>query len=122
MRRLVAFGGVSLVWFVLWLAPNVASAAFTQCPRVANDASCQYLITVTESETTVELDPTQGPYEGIEDALIGVQNNSGKPLSSLPLSAESNLFGFENDGLCSPDFSGATAGPAAPGCVVLHEN
>jgi hypothetical protein len=121
MRRLVALGAASLVSCVLWIAPQGASAAFTQCPAVGNDASCQYLITVTESETTVENDSSQGPYDGIEDALIGVQNNTGKSLSSLPLSAESSLFGFENDGVCSPDTSGAT-GPVAPGCKVLHLN
>jgi hypothetical protein len=123
MRRVVVgLSAVSLAVCVLWLAPGGASAAFTQCPPVGNDASCQYLITVGETENSVEADPGQGPYDGIEDSLIGVQNNSGKPISSLPISAESNLFGFENDGLCSPDFSGGTSGPAAPGCVVLAFN
>jgi hypothetical protein len=124
MRRLavVALSACSLAIVGLGLAPGAASAAFTQCPAVGNDTSCQYLITVGETENSVEADPAQGPYDGVEDSLIGVQNNSGKPLSSLPISAESNLFGFENDGICSPDTSGGSTGPAAPGCVLLAFN
>ncbi len=117
MRRFVALGAVSLVSSILALAPSSASAAFTQCPAVDKDTSCQFLFTVTDTETTVESDPTQGPFEGIEDALIGVQNNSSKPISSLPVSAEAPLFGFENDGICSPGEP-----PTAPGCVILTYN
>ena len=38
-------------------------------------------------------------------------------VSSIPLSAENSLFGFERDGLCSPG-----SPPIAPGCVVLPKN
>src|SRR5258708_35089348 len=102
MQRLVALGAVSLVSSIFALAPSGASAVFTQCPAVDRDTSCQFLFTITDTETTVESDPSQGPYEGVEDALIGVQNNSTKPISSLPISAEAPLFGFESDGICSP--------------------
>ncbi len=105
---LIAFGGIGA---------TSASAAFTQCPPVDLNSGCQFLITVTDSETTVESDPTQGPYEGADDALIGIQNNSSKTIASLPLSAEDELFGFENDGICSPGGE-----PLPPGCVVLPEN
>jgi hypothetical protein len=117
MRRLVALGAVSLVSSILALAPSGASAAFTQCPPVYRDTSCQFLFTVTDSETSVEADPTQGPYEGIEDALIGVQNNSSKAISSLPISAEAPLFGFEIDGICTPGEP-----PVPSGCQVLTYN
>jgi hypothetical protein len=60
-------------------------------------------------------DPTQQPYEGSDDSLIGVKNSSSKAIAALPLSAPS-LFGFEADGICNPIISGVT-GPVAPGCV-----
>jgi len=88
-------------------------AQFTQCPPVYLDSGCQYLITVNSGTETVTQDTTQGPYEGADDSLIGVQNNSSSPVSELPLSVpSSDLFGFEGDGLCDPG-----AAPVPAGCV-----
>lgn len=115
MRRFALSGATSLALLIVCLAPSAASAAFTQCPAVELDTSCQFLVTVTDTETTVAGDPAQGPYEGADDALIGVQNSSSKPVSSIPLSAEIELFGFEGDGICS-------VSKPAPGCVVLPKD
>jgi hypothetical protein len=43
------------------------------------------------------------PYDGVEDTLIGVQNSSGSPLSSLPLTSSGSpgVFGFDSDGPCT---------------------
>ena len=49
-----------------------APPMFTQCPPVDESSGCQFLITVTNGGETVVQDPNQGPYEGIEDSLIGV--------------------------------------------------
>lgn len=99
------------------LVPSVSDAAFTQCPAVDHDTSCQFLITVTDKGVQVATDPGQGPYDGEDDALIGIQNSSSKAVSSIPLSAENDLFGFDNDGICEPG-----SAPIAPGCVVLFKN
>jgi hypothetical protein len=86
---------------------------FSQCPAVFENSGCQYLITVTNAGNTVQQDPNQGPYEGAEDALIGVVNSSSAPISHMPLSVPgSDLFGFDQDGICNP----GTA-PLPPGCV-----
>ncbi len=88
---------------------------FTQCPPVDQNSGCQFLITVTSNGNTVQTDPNQGPYEGAEDALIGVVNNSSAPISHMPLSvAGSDLFGFDQDGVCNP----GTA-PLPAGCAPL---
>ncbi|HET7050502.1 MAG TPA: hypothetical protein VFI54_19725 [Solirubrobacteraceae bacterium] len=91
---------------------------FTQCPPVRLDSGCALLINVTGAGATILLDSTQGPYEADEDALIGVQNNSSGPISSIPLSVPGagghriDVFGFDQDGLCDP------GGPPVPsGCV-----
>jgi hypothetical protein len=115
MRRIALLGASSLALLIVSIAPSAASAAFTQCPPVELDTGCQFLFTVTNSETTVQSDASQGPYEGADDALIGIVNSSSKPITSLPLSAEDELFGFEFDGIC-------TVSKPAPGCVVLPRN
>jgi hypothetical protein len=106
----------SLIWLVVAFAMDDVAAAqpFTQCPAVNADKSCQYLVTVTDAGQSVAGDATQGPYDGEDDSLIGVQNSSSKAIAALPLSAPpgTELFGFEQDGLCDP---GGT--PVAPGCA-----
>ena len=74
---------------------------------------------VNSGTETVTQDTNQGPYEGADDALIGVQNNSSSPVSELPLSVpNSDLFGFEGDGICDPGGlpvpSGCVPQPGAP--------
>jgi hypothetical protein len=115
MKRLAVLAGACLSLLALLIAPSVASAAFAQCPPVDLNSGCQFLVNATDAGTTVESDPTQGPFEGSDDALIGIVNNSSKPISSIPLSAENELFGFENDGICS-------VSKRAAGCVVLPQN
>jgi hypothetical protein len=117
MRRIAILVGACAALALLCIAPAGASAAFTQCPAVDKDTSCQFLITVTNKGVQVVQDPTQSPYDGEDDALIGIQNSSSKAIASIPLSAENTLFGFESDGLCSPGTP-----PIAPNCAVLTKN
>jgi hypothetical protein len=116
MRRIAVLASVCVALALLCFAPAGASAAFTQCPAVELDSGCQFLVTVTDSEKIVESDPALGPFDpGGDDTLIGIQNNSSKPLSSIAFSAEIELFGFEFDGICQMT-------KPAPGCKVLAKN
>jgi len=101
---------------LLALMPAKADALFPQCPPVAADAGCQYLITLTNGAPSVQQDVTQPAYENSDDSLIGVQNSSSKAIGALPMSSTSALFGFEQDGICNPIIGGVPGGPA-PGCV-----
>jgi len=119
MRRSAVLVLVSLALGVAWLVPSGASAAtYSQCPPVDLDTTgCQFLIVVTNGEKVVEPESGQGSYDsGADDALIGVQNNSSSPISSLPLSAEDELFGFDGDGICDD------AAPFPAGCVVVEKS
>ncbi|HWX96654.1 MAG TPA: Ig-like domain-containing protein [Solirubrobacteraceae bacterium] len=118
MRRLAFLAVACIGLLIAMVGPSVANAAFTQCPAVDLDTGCQFLVNVTDAGTTVESDGTQGPYEGADDALMGIVNNSSKPISSIPLSAENELFGFEFDGICS--VAKRPSGPS--GCKVLPFN
>jgi hypothetical protein len=117
MRRIV-LAILSLATCALCIAPAGASAAaFGQCPPVQKDTGCQFLITVTDSGVTVSEDNTQGPYDGEDDTMVGIQNNSSKTVTSIPISSEEGIFGFDGDGICEPPEE-----PRAPGCVVLPKN
>jgi hypothetical protein len=98
---------------------SVASAAptppFTQCPNVGADTSCHTLIEFNAKEQLKAFnDTTQGPYDNIEDTLLGVQNNSRVPLTQIKISG-ANIFGLDGDGLCAeaivPKPSGCPFGP-----------
>jgi hypothetical protein len=87
------------------------SPPFRECPAIGADQSCGILIYVTSSGATVLSDPSQGPYDGGDDTLVGVVNASGKAISSLSLSSNTGIFGFDGDGICT--YSGW---PAQSGC------
>jgi hypothetical protein len=87
-----------------------SAAAITQCPPVGLDtAGCGILITITSASggnataftVVAASNPTQGPYDGSEDTLVGVQNNSGVTVNSLALSSSTDIFGFDGDGPCT---------------------
>jgi hypothetical protein len=89
-------------------ATAVPTSPFTYCPAVGLDSSCALVIYVTDGGVGVTGDPSQGPYDGVEDTLIGVVNLSSHNVSSLPLAAKTSAFGFDGDGLCN--VSGAPFG------------
>jgi hypothetical protein len=77
-------------------------SANAQCPAVGNDTGCGIVITITNSGASVV--PTgQGPYDGIDDTLIGVVNNSNQPIRVIGLTSavttNGGIFGFDGDGL-----------------------
>ena len=47
---------------------------FTECPAIGSDPSgCQILVVINPGGgISIYADPTEGPYDGSEDALIGV--------------------------------------------------
>ena len=81
------------------------------CPTTANtNSDCGYVITInpgdviTGSLVTVGGSPAN-PYDGNDDALIGVVNNSGSTFTgAIHLSGDGNgggIFGFDGDGICT---------------------
>jgi RHS repeat-associated protein len=77
---------------------------FTECPAVGYDTSCGILVDVTDSGVSVLQDPSQGPYDGGDDTLVGVLNQSSKTLGHLSLGSDSYIFGFDGDGICSYEY------------------
>jgi hypothetical protein len=106
--------GATVAVTALLASTALASAAptppFTECPAVGQDTSCETLI-VIQSDGSLKAynDPSQGPFDGIEDTLVGVLNESSSTVSSVKISGP-DVFGFDGDGICS----GYTPGP--PDC------
>lgn len=88
----------------------LASAGIlAECPAVGVDTGCGILMTITGASggaataftVIAASNPTQGPYDGTEDTLVGVLNSSGVTVNTLTLSSTTDIFGFEGDGPCT---------------------
>jgi len=99
---------------LLCFATYASASSFSQCPAVGNDTSgCELLITVTAVNsagaatafTVTTASPDQGPFDGVEDTLIGIQNNSGSTLTAVTVTGPAGTFGFDGDGACSGGYS-----------------
>jgi hypothetical protein len=100
------------------IPPPPPTPPFTQCPPVGYDTGCAVLIILGPGGTKTTLtDPAQGPFDGVEDTLIGIQNNSGSTVSSFTLTGapppgNPPVFQFDGDGLCS-----GVSSTGAPGFI-----
>ena len=105
---------------VLGLAVPCVLHATSICPAIGDaTAGCDLTLTVTSSGTTVAAGPSfglsGGTYDGSDDTLVGIINNTSSPLSSLDLSSTTNIFGFDGDGLTTFGVSGNTMDPSGYG-------
>ncbi len=74
------------------------SSAANVCPSVGLDTNCGLLLTATGSGVTV-VSTGQPVYDGVEDTLVGFINNTNQVISSLNLQANTDIFGFDGDGI-----------------------
>jgi hypothetical protein len=99
----------------LSIAPFLAAAG-TICPGAGgtgatpytpdNSATgCNTVITIgsTGSLNIAVTDPI--PYDGADDTLVGVVNNSSNTITQISLGG-SDIFGFDGDGICTYAFAG----------------
>ncbi len=76
-----------------------------QCPAIGNDATCGFVITVTDAGVAISAtgQPTyNSPSEGGDfsvGTLIGVINNSSAPVSTLGLGSPLQVFYFTDNGI-----------------------
>ncbi len=68
------------------------------------DTGAATFFTVTSFSTAV----SGNPYDGTEDTLVGIVNNSGQTLNSITLTASDIIFGFDHDGPCGFSPPGGT--------------
>jgi hypothetical protein len=110
---------------ILALFTIFQAQANAQCPPVGADATCGVVITVIQTgnapcpaQGCAAVSFTgQGPYDQIEDTLIGVVNNSNLAINSLRLQSSLPAFALDGDGICGTDpNTGLPFVPAPPGC------
>ncbi|HEV2222174.1 MAG TPA: PEP-CTERM sorting domain-containing protein [Candidatus Acidoferrales bacterium] len=86
-----------------------ASAHAGICPATGLASDCGVQINITAQSGGVGTSLTIGPgpasngnpYDGVEDTLIGITNNSGATVNSVTLTSTTGAFGFDGDGACS---------------------
>src|SRR4051794_417024 len=119
-RRLVSLGLLSAATIVIGAAaPAFATTTptppFTQCPAIGADTTgCGLLLTINADGTITVAESGEGPYDGIDDTLVGVQNNSAVAIPKLSLTGTATTavppFEFDGDGICSGLFTGTPTG------------
>ena len=86
---------------------SITLTAATVCPTTANtNTDCGYIITIGPGGVLSGAPvPNANPYDGSDDALIGVINNSGSTYNgSITLIGSGNgggIFAFDGDGICT---------------------
>jgi hypothetical protein len=68
------------------------------CPAVGADTKCGVILTITDNGSTISF-TGQGPYDGSEDTLVGIVNNSHVAISALRLTSRLDIFGFDGEGI-----------------------
>jgi len=107
---LLALGAV-VAFAVPATATTTPTPPFTQCPAVGADTTgCGLLLTINADGTITVTESGEGPYDGIDDTLVGVQNNSTATIPKLSLTGTTQPFAFDGDGICSGLFTGTPAG------------
>jgi hypothetical protein len=112
------------------LPKNMPTPPFTECPAVGYNTSCSLLINVTPGATdvlqdvnaTTSSDPTPGTYDGDDDTLLGIVNNTSSPISQISLSSSTlPIFGFDGDGICeNPNSTSGLPGLPASDCADVN--
>jgi hypothetical protein len=101
------------------VTPAVTPPSFTECPAIGNDTGCEFLITLPASgPATITQDMNQGPYDGQDDTLVGIVNDTGVPIPSVNLSSSNDIFAFDGDGICSHSFTPFTGSSYCTGSNV----
>jgi hypothetical protein len=101
---------------ILFLLGSCAAWAGSVCPAGTNfshnpdptGTGCNVIITINASGPVTITIPDSSAYDGSDDMLVGVVNNSSGALSSMALTG-TGIFGFELDGICTFTFVGSTS-------------
>jgi hypothetical protein len=111
-------------------APASPTPPFKECPAVGYNTSCSLLIDVEtggisildDPAATLSTDPTPGTYDGADDTLVGIINNTSAPLSQISLSSPTEpIFGFDGDGICAnPNPTSGLPGLPASDCAGVN--
>jgi hypothetical protein len=104
----------SLIAGALVFFSGTASAG--PCPALGNIAAgCNVTITIGPSGVGVVTVNNANPYDGVEDQLVGIVNNTGQTITSITI-AGTGIGGFDGDGGWEPGNGCVAAGSNTFGC------
>jgi len=103
---------------------SIPLAPFHECPQVGASPSCQILVVINpDNSVSVYGDPAISPYDGGDDTLVGVLNQSSKPVDAITVTGPgTGLGGLDGDGLCSYGVANCPFGPTGyegPGTALV---
>ncbi len=103
MKKLLLFA--LLAALPVFAAPcPTATGIFTSGAYTAGGGGCNVVITFNSNGSVTTTIPNANPYDGVEDTLVGVVNNTGSAIASFVLTGTGltpQLFGFDGDGACA---------------------
>ena len=116
---LVVGGGLAIVPAATASAAGAPAPPFTQCPAIGAAPSCEILLVVNpDNSVSVYGDPSVGPFDGSDDTLVGIVNDSTAAVKAVTVSGPgSDLSGFDGDGICSGGYgtwNGSSGCPYGP--------
>jgi hypothetical protein len=93
-----------------------ATATITECPGIGASPGCEILLVVNADNTvSVQGDPSVGPFDGNDDTLVGIINNSTTAVKAVTVSGPSSgLSGFDGDGICSGGYGSWNGSSGCP--------
>jgi hypothetical protein len=107
----------SVVATAVVTGPASASPSGT-CPAVHDATDCGVLVTIAPNGSVSITSPagSGNPYDGNDDTIVGVVNESPATVASITLTSPKDVFAFDGDGICQFAFAAddyCTSLPAA---------
>ncbi|MGA2039065.1 MAG: hypothetical protein ABSH42_07300 [Bryobacteraceae bacterium] len=107
LSRLLIFACAATAAFAQAICPGASGTNnFVHAPD-PTATGCNVVITIAANGTASVSIPDSSPYDGSEDTLVGVKNNSASTIASVNLTG-SDIFGFDGDGICTFTFVGSS--------------
>lgn len=118
---------LSLTLLLFCGVSTLSAASFGPCPTATNGSStyltsgglCNVVITFNANGSIMTQVSNSNPYDGADDNLVGIVNNTTKAITSVFLSSldlsNGGLFAFDDDGICSFTLSPSACNNGATG-------
>lgn len=112
----------------LWTPPTnpsttTGTSGLNECPNIGDSTEgCAVLIILPASgpaqivqNTNTNCGPSSnrdcnGPFDGQDDTLVGILNETNVAIPQVALSSNTDIFGFDGDGICSTSHGNPTYG------------
>lgn len=114
MLSILALLSVSAIARPAWAtSPPGITPPFNECPAVGYDSTtngatyngCGFLIDISSTGTVTVIASGNGPYDGIDDTLVGVYDQCAScgTVTAISVSGApgNDIVGFDGDGACS---------------------